>query len=210
MTNVLIISSYQLICASLSQIIDDVSDFNVVDVIENYDEVPVVIENVPVDVILFEVFPPDAEHFNLVRKVRKVRPKIKMLVLCAKGGEHLPNLFLQAGADGFITRQCSIEEIIKALQAVSSGQRYISVDCAQKMALGRMGDVGTAFASLSGREMQVMLMITSGAKVVSISDQLCLSPKTINTYRYRLFSKLGVDSDVSLTRLAIRQGLMDA
>ena len=210
MVNVLIISSYQLICASLSQIIDNVSEFNLVDVIETYDEVPSFIENNAVDVVLFEVCPPDVEHFNLVRKIRKLRPRIKVLILCTKADDPLPNLFLQAGAEGFITRQCSLEEIIVALKEVSMGQRYISADCAQQMALGRVDDASSAFAALSGREMQVMMMITSGCKVMSISDKLCLSPKTINTYRYRLFSKLGVDSDVSLTRLAIRQGLMDA
>jgi len=208
--NVLIISSYRLICGSLSQIIDNASDFSVIGVTEVYDEMPDVVKNQQVDVVLFEACPPDANHFNLVREFQKNHPQIKVLVLCTKADEPLPSLFLQAGAAGFITRQSSEEEIINALQTIARGKRYISADCAQEMALGKMSDSDSAFASLSGREMQVMMMITSGCKVMSISDKLCLSPKTINTYRYRLFTKLGVDSDVSLTRLAIRQGLMDA
>ncbi len=57
--------------------------------------------------------------------------------------------------------------------------------------------------------MQVLIMITSGQKVNEVADQLCLSPKTVNSYRYRLFDKLGIDSDVELTHLAIRHKLID-
>jgi two-component system invasion response regulator UvrY len=58
--------------------------------------------------------------------------------------------------------------------------------------------------------MQVMLMVTQGASIQTISDKLCLSPKTVSTYRYRLFQKLGVNNDVELTRLAMRFGLLEA
>ncbi|WP_258961165.1 LuxR C-terminal-related transcriptional regulator, partial [Klebsiella pneumoniae] len=66
------------------------------------------------------------------------------------------------------------------------------------------------FASLSERELQIMLMITKGQKVNEISEQLNLSPKTVNSYRYRMFSKLNIHGDVELTHLAIRHGLCNA
>ena len=66
------------------------------------------------------------------------------------------------------------------------------------------------FKSLSERELQIMMMITKGQKVTDISEQLNLSPKTVNSYRYRLFSKLGINGDVELTHLAIRYGMLDA
>ncbi len=65
------------------------------------------------------------------------------------------------------------------------------------------------FKNLSERELQIMLMITKGQKVTDISEQLSLSPKTVNSYRYRLFSKLGINGDVELTHLAIRHGMLD-
>jgi two-component system, NarL family, invasion response regulator UvrY len=65
------------------------------------------------------------------------------------------------------------------------------------------------FAQLSERELQVLLMIAGGGKANHIADQLCLSPKTINSYRYRLFEKLGVDSDVGLAHLAVRHSLLN-
>ena len=210
MINVLIISSYRLICASLSQIIDNVPEFHVVGVAEELADVASVVKEHPVDVIVFEVSSPSVESFDLIKELIAVNSDLKILILSTQTADPLPSQFLQAGAKGFITRQASVSEVTKAIKEVAADRRYLGIDCAQQMALGRMSGDSNPFSTLSAREMQVMMMITAGSKVMSISDQLCLSPKTINTYRYRLFSKLGVDSDVSLTRLAIRRGLMEA
>ena len=79
------------------------------------------------------------------------------------------------------------------------------------MALSRLASADeNPFKSLSERELQIMMMITKGQKVTDISEQLNLSPKTVNSYRYRLFSKLGINGDVELTHLAIRYGMLDA
>ena len=79
------------------------------------------------------------------------------------------------------------------------------------MALSQFASVDeNPFKSLSERELQIMMMITKGQKVTDISEQLNLSPKTVNSYRYRLFSKLNINGDVELTHLAIRYGMLDA
>ena len=89
------------------------------------------------------------------------------------------------------------------------GERYISADIARQMALSMLpGKEQSPFHRLSQREMQVMLMVTRGQTVRDISESLCLSPKTVSTYRYRLFDKLGVGNDVELTHLAIRHGIL--
>ncbi len=116
---------------------------------------------------------------------------------------------LQAGAAGYITKGCEPDEMIRAIRAIHSGQRYISSEIAQQLALKRFAkDEESPLDILSERELQIMLMITSGQKVQEISDKLCLSPKTVNSYRYRIFEKLNIDSDVELTLLAIRLGLI--
>jgi two-component system invasion response regulator UvrY len=94
---------------------------------------------------------------------------------------------------------------------VQSGQRYLSPEIAQQMALSQFTpDSENPFKELSERELQIMIMITKGEKVTDISEQLNLSPKTVNSYRYRLFSKLSISGDVELTHLAIRHGILDA
>ena len=100
--------------------------------------------------------------------------------------------------------------MINAIRIVYSGQRYISPEIAQQMALSQISsNAENPFKSLSERELQIMMMITKGEKVTQISEQLHLSPKTVNSYRYRLFSKLEISGDVELTHLAIRYGMLD-
>jgi two-component system, NarL family, invasion response regulator UvrY len=100
---------------------------------------------------------------------------------------------------------------VQAIRAVASGQRYISPEIASRLAFRHVSDTDESpFEILSERELQVMLMITTGLKVQNIADQLCLSSKTVNSYRYRIFDKLGVKNDVELTLLAIRYGLADS
>lgn len=102
--------------------------------------------------------------------------------------------------------------MVNAIRQVNAGQRYIATDIAQQMALSQIEPqkADSPFDSLSDRELQIMLMITKGQKVADISEQLSLSPKTVNSYRYRMFSKLNISGDVELTHLAIRHGLLNA
>jgi len=110
-----------------------------------------------------------------------------------------------------MTKGASADEMVQAILKVKSGQRYISPEIAQRMALKPFEANGGAcpFDVLSDREMQISIMIANCVKVQEISDQLFLSPKTVNTYRYRIFEKMDISSDVELTRLAIRHGMVD-
>ncbi|MFT5453395.1 MAG: two-component system invasion response regulator UvrY [Enterobacterales bacterium] len=144
------------------------------------------------------------------RRIIRHNPDIKVITLTAHYGEPFPSRFLQAGVSGYLTKGTGIVEMVKAIRNVNAGQRYISADIAQQLALKPFDDAqDSPFENLSEREMQVMLMITSGEKVQQISETLCLSPKTVNSYRYRLFEKLDIDNDVKLTHLAIRHGIID-
>jgi two-component system invasion response regulator UvrY len=101
--------------------------------------------------------------------------------------------------------------MLEAIRMVMKGQYYISGDVAQKLTLANFRNRGESspLGTLSAREMQVMMMITRGQSTQDISDSLFLSPKTVSTYRHRLFEILDVSNDVELTHLAIRHGLLD-
>ena len=111
---------------------------------------------------------------------------------------------------GYVTKDCAAEEIISAVRKVHDGERYIDAELARQLALSKLpGYKKSPLEGLSQREMQVLLMVVQGRPIQDISDQLFISPKTVSTYRYRLFEKLGVSNDVELTRLAMRYGLID-
>jgi two-component system invasion response regulator UvrY len=111
---------------------------------------------------------------------------------------------------GYLTKESGAEEMAAAIRKVAKGEKYLSAEVAQKMAINSLQELqDSPFDKLSEREMQVMLMITSGMNVQDISDRLFLSSKTINGYRYRMFEKLGIKNDVELTFLAIKHQLIE-
>ena len=99
--------------------------------------------------------------------------------------------------------------MINAIRRVFHGNHYLSQEIAQRLALSNMTYQENPFGLLSHRELQIAMMIGNCQRVQEISDRLHLSPKTVNTYRYRLFEKLKVGTDVELTHLALRHGLVD-
>ena len=121
-----------------------------------------------------------------------------------------PSRLMKAGAAGYLTKGAGLDEMLRAIKVVHAGQRYISPQIAQAMALKPFTGTETApMELLSERELQIMMMIVNCHKVQDISDKLCLSPKTVNTYRYRIFDKLGISSDVEMTVMAMRWGIVD-
>jgi len=136
--------------------------------------------------------------------------KIKVIVVSVHAAEPYPLRLMEAGAHGYLTKDCAAEEIVTAIRQVQAGKRYITASIAQQLALAKVdANRGSPFEQLSQRETQVMLMVTSGQSSQAIAEKLHLSPKTVSTYRTRLFAKLGVENDVGLTRLALRYGVIE-
>jgi two-component system invasion response regulator UvrY len=162
------------------------------------------------DVVLMDMNMPGIGGLEATKKILRFNPDVKIIVLTVHTENPFPTKVMQAGAAGYLTKGAGPDEMVNAIRLVNSGQRYISPEIAQQMALSQVSsNSDNPFKDLSERELQIMMMITKGEKVTDISEQLNLSPKTVNSYRYRLFSKLGISGDVELTHLAIRHGILD-
>ena len=146
-----------------------------------------------------------------MHKILRINEDIKIIMLTMHTENPFPTKVMQAGAAGYLSKGACPDEVLNAIRIVNSGQRYLAPEIAQQMALSQLSPSDEdPFRVLSERELQIMMMITKGQRVVDISEQLSLSSKTVNSYRYRLFDKLGVQGDVELTHLAIRYGMLDA
>ncbi len=163
------------------------------------------------DVVLMDVLMPGIGGLEATKRILRSAPETKVIGLTACVDGPLPSRLLQAGARGFLSKGATHEELVSAIRKVQSGQRYLTQSVAQDLALRSVSPDDTSygpFDALSERELQVTMMVVNGEKVSYISDKLCLSPKTVNTYRYRIFEKLEVSNDVELTRLAMRHQLL--
>lgn len=209
MINILLVDDHELVRTGISKILTEVKGFKVIAECETGEEAIKFCRHTEPDVILMDMDMPGMGGLEATKKILRFAPDSKVMVLTAHSEDPFPTKVMQIGAAGYLTKGTPLQEMVNAIRAVNSGQRYLPAQIAQQMALSQFKSTEeNPFSSLSDRELQIMLMITRGEKVPDISEHLHLSTKTINSYRYRMFEKLDVGNDVELTHLAIRHGML--
>lgn len=210
MIKVLLVDDHELVRMGIKRLLQDVQGVKVIGEAGAGEEAVLLAKELVPDVVVMDVHMPGIGGLEATRKMVRHNPDIKILALTIYEDEPYPSRLLQAGASGYITKGCDPAEMVRAIRTIYTGQRYISPSIAQQIAIKRFtkGE-DSPLDLLSERELQIMLMITQGQKVQDISKKLCLSPKTVNSYRYRIFDKLNIQSDVELTLLAVRLGMIE-
>lgn len=210
MIKVLVVDDHDLVRTGISRMLSDVPGLSVIGEADSGETAVVRARELKPDVILMDVRMPGIGGLEATRKLVQHDKHIKVIAVTVCDEEPFPTRLMQAGAAGYVTKGAALDEMVTAIRQVHAGLRYISPDIAQQLALKQFNPGGNSpFDCLSEREIQIALMIVNCEKVQSISDKLYLSPKTVNTYRYRIFEKLGITSDVELTLLAVRHGMVD-
>ena len=210
MIKVLVVDDHDLVRTGISRMLSDVPGLSVIGEADSGETAVVRARELKPDVILMDVRMPGIGGLEATRKLVQHDKHIKVIAVTVCDEEPFPTRLMQAGAAGYVTKGAALDEMVTAIRQVHAGLRYISPDIAQQLALKQFNPGGNSpFDCLSEREIQIALMIVNCEKVQSISEKLCLSPKTVNTYRYRIFEKLGITSDVELTLLAVRHGMVD-
>jgi len=210
MIRVLVVDDHQLIRSGIKRLLEAAGDIAVVGEAESGEQALARVGELHPDVVLMDIHMPGIGGLEATRKLVHHHPGVRVISLSVQRHDPYPEQLLAAGATGYLTKDCGAEEFVHAIRKVHAGERYLDADLARGMALSRMpGTKSVGLADLSQREMQVMMMVVQGRSIQEISDKLFISPKTVNTYRYRLFEKLCVHNDVELTRLAMRHGLLD-
>nr|WP_155651354.1 UvrY/SirA/GacA family response regulator transcription factor [Aliivibrio fischeri] len=200
-----------MVRTGIRRILEDVRGIKVVGEADSGEDAVKWCRTEQADIVLMDMNMPGIGGLEATKKILRFNPDVKVIVLTIHTENPFPTKVMQAGAAGYLTKGAGPDEMVNAIRMVQSGQRYLSPEIAQQMALSQFTpDAENPFKELSERELQIMMMITKGEKVTDISEQLNLSPKTVNSYRYRLFSKLNISGDVELTHLAIRHGILDA
>ena len=208
MTRVLIVYDHILVRTGIERMLSETEGIEVIGQASDGEEAVQKSRELLPDIVLMDVKMPGIGGVEATRKITRTNPSIGVIGLTASGDETFVQRLLQAGAKGYLTKGTSYEEVVRAIRLVSAGQFYVDPTVASGM-LVRDPQNNNPFSQLSDREMQVTLMIVNCQKVQEIADSLFVSPRTINTYRYRIFEKLAVRNDVELTHLAMRHKLVD-
>nr|WP_305792720.1 response regulator [Sedimenticola hydrogenitrophicus] len=206
----MLVDDHELVRTGFRHILQDSPGIEVVGEAESGEDAVIKAKQLKPDLVLMDINMPGIGGIEATRRIRRQNPATQVIAVTVLSDAPFPEQLHEAGALGYLTKGCPAEELFRAIKMVASGRPFISNEVSQKLTLAMLtgSNPDSPFDRLSQREMQVLLMITQGQKTQFISDSLCLSPKTVSTYRHRLFEKLDVETDVELTLLAIRHGLI--
>ena len=160
------------------------------------------------DVVLLDLALPDRHGLDVLRELHEARPQLPVLILTMFPEDQLALRVLEMGAAGYLTKESAPEELLRALQRVMGGHKYLSPAMTQVVADGLGGPPPPPHEQLSDRELEVLRLLAAGRPITAISRQLGLSPKTVTTYRARLLHKLRMKSNAELTFYATQHGLV--
>ncbi len=209
MIRILVADDHTVVREGVRQILSGQDDMIVEDEAENGQETLEKVMNGSFDVVLLDISMPGRSGLEILEDIINLNPRLPVLILSMHPEEQYAVRALRAGASGYLTKASASDELIGAIRKVSRGGKYVTASLAEKLA--RELDNRTdkqRHEKLSNREYQVMLMLASGKSVSEIGDELCLSVKTVSTYRSRIMEKMGLKKNAELTFYAMKHNLL--
>ncbi len=161
------------------------------------------------DLVVLDIHMPDRSGIDILHHLRSRYPDTKVLILSGFPERQYAVNVLRAGASGYLSKEAAADDLLKAVKTVMSGRRYVSPALAELLASDLGGDSEQPIhARLSTREFQILCKLAAGRSVSEIGKELCLSVKTVSTYRTRILDKMSFSTNADLTSYALRNGLI--
>ena len=210
MIRVLIVDDHAIMRRGLKEVLADQFSDLFVGEAENSRTTLELIHSREWDILLLDINLPSRNGLELLEEVKRLRPNLPVLVLSQYPEEEFAIRSYRLGAAGYLHKGRAAEELLAAVKRALAGGKYVTPSLAEKLAVALGTDVQQLpHENLSGREFQVLRMIASGSTIKEIASALSLSEKTIGTYRSRISQKLGLSTNVELTRYAMQHRLVD-
>lgn len=210
MIKVLLADDHTIVRAGLKELLSETGDITVSGEANDGTEALARIRESDYDVAVLDMSMPGRSGIELIRQVKRERPRLSILVLSMHSEEQYAVRALKAGASGYLTKESAADQLVAAIRRIAAGGAFVTPETAQRLAL----DVSTAGAAaphtlLSDREFQVLRLIADGKSVSEIAKQLTLSVKTISTHKTRIMRKMRLANQAELIRYAIEHELLD-
>jgi two-component system invasion response regulator UvrY len=210
MIKVLIADDHAIVRKGLKQILEETPDLMVAGEADNGREILSMIRKEEFDVIVLDISLPGKSGLDILKDIKNEHPNLPVLVLSMHPEEQYAIRVLKAGAKAYLTKESAPDELITALRKVSRGGKYITSSLAERLAGNLEQNMSQPLHNmLSDREYTVMCLIASGKTISEIAEELCLSPKTISTYRTRLLKKMHMKTNAEVMHYAMEHSLVD-
>ncbi len=208
MIHLLLADDHAMLRQGLRSILEACDDLRVTAEAGSGQEAMERLKQTPCDVVILDLNLPDANGLHLIGRIKTAHPTVKIVVLTMYDHVHYALHALEEGAEGFVVKGASFEELLKSVREVAAGRTYVSSDMASKL-LGRVkhGQAKTPLDSLSQREFEVLTMLGRGMSLKQAAAQLGISEKSATTYRARAMEKLSLSNNADIYRFTLESGL---
>jgi two-component system, NarL family, invasion response regulator UvrY len=209
MINIAIVDDHAIVRSGLRQFLSEQPDFAVVAEASNGREAMEIARKDEPDVMLMDLSMPDQGGIDALLAIKARQPDLPILILSGFAEEHYATALLRQGASGYLNKECEPDEIVKAIRTVVRGRKYITAGVGELLAMQlNAGDDKASHEHLSDRELQVFMRLAQGETIGHMADSMCLSVKTVSTYRTRVMEKMNLSSNSDLTYYALKNGLI--
>ena len=209
MIRILLVDDHALVREGVSRLLEAQSDMQVVGSFGEPEAALAFAAREEPDVAIVDVAMPQASGIELARRLRAASPDTQLLVLSMHSNPEYVHQALLAGALGYVAKESAGPVLVQAVRAVQAGRRYLSESLGSE-ALSRYlqrGEDSDPLGRLSAREREVLRHTVEGCTIAETAQRLGLSPKSVETYRSRLMTKLGIEDLPALVKFAIRHGV---
>jgi len=211
MMRVVLIDDHELVRTGFRMILGQQPDIEIVGEAPDGERGLALLRTLAPDIALVDVHMPGVSGIEVTERARRLKLPTRIVIVSMVSEPPFPKRLLEAGASGYLSKTCTASELLRAVRQIGDGRRYIAPEIAEAMALATLGGhPSSPFEQLSSRELEVALLLARGLAMAIIAVRLNLSPKTVATYKYRLFEKLAIDNSVTLSHLAHVHGLLDS
>ena len=206
---VFMVDDHALVRTGLRMILAGESDIEIVGESDCGEDALPRIRQLKPDVVLCDLHLPGVSGLEVTERIVRGDYGTRVIVVSVLEDGPMPKRLIEAGASGYVGKGGDASELVRAVRSVATGKRYLSSSIAQNMALSGLTGEDSPFDALTAREMEIAMRLIQGLRQEQIARRLCLSAKTINTNKTRLFEKLQISDMISLARLASQYGVID-
>ncbi len=208
---VLIADDHQLFREGLVNLLSSAPDIEVIAEAEDGRDATEKTKKLKPDVVLIDIGMPHMNGIEATRVMKKDLPDLKIIAVSMHSDRQFVKGILEAGADGYLLKNCTYKQLIDAIQSVNSGKKYLSDDITEMIIKGYLDPSDTeteSYTELSEREMEILKLYAEGKSTREISEKLFISVKTVGTHKQHILEKLGLKTNADIVKYAIKEGLI--